>query len=118
MPQTAALTPGPRPDLGTPIRLLFEPESATLSNDAGQTLNQLAAYLLGAQGQRIQLLAYADASEGGNSVARRLSLSRALSVRGYLVAKGVSSSQIDVRALGTKFEEGPPDRVDILYSDR
>ncbi len=118
VPQTAALPPGPVPTLDSPIRLLFGHESASLSDATTKELSDLAARLLGAQGQRIQLLAYADANEGGNSLARRLSLSRALSVRSYLVAEGVSSSQIDVRALGAKYEEGPPDRVDVVYVSR
>lgn len=117
-PQTAAVTPGPPLDLDEPLRLLFEPESASLDEADTQALNDLAARLRDAKGQRIQLLAYADAREGGDSVARRLSLSRALSVRSYLVSEGVPSSQIDVRALGAKYEEGPPDRVDILYVSR
>ena len=115
-PQSAALPPAPAPDLDSPIRLLFEPESATLSDTASQSLDDLAIQLIGAQGQRIQLLAYADQGGSGNSVARRLSLSRALSVRGYLASKGVPTAQIDVRALGSKYEDGPPDRVDIIYA--
>jgi outer membrane protein OmpA-like peptidoglycan-associated protein len=62
---------------------------------------------------RIQLLAYAKASSDGASRARRLSLSRALAVRAYLIEKGVRSTRMDVRALGDKFGDGPADRVDI-----
>ena len=50
------------------------------------------------------------------SQARRKALARGLEVRKYLIGKGVRSNRIDVRALGTKSEGGPADRVDIVPS--
>ena len=58
---------------------------------------------------RLQLLAYAAGAENESSKARRLSLSRALAVRSYLIAEGVRSTRIDVRALGNKTEAEPAD---------
>ena len=52
------------------------------------------------------------------SQARRLSLSRALTVRSYLISQGVRSTRIDVRALGARASDGPADRVDLLIGDR
>ena len=49
---------------------------------------------------------------------RRLSLSRALTVRSYLISQGVRSTRIDVRALGARASDGPADRVDLLIGDR
>ena len=63
---------------------------------------------------RLQLKAYASAQDSSASAARRLSLSRALAVRSFLIESGVSSTRIDVRALGAKSEAGPPDRVDLV----
>ena len=64
---------------------------------------------------RVQLVAYAAGSEDQASQARRLSLSRALTVRGYLFDQGVGASRMDVRALGNKLEGGgSPDRVDLI----
>ena len=67
---------------------------------------------------RLQLLAYAAGAENESSKARRLSLSRALAVRSYLIAEGVRSTRIDVRALGNKTEAEPADRVDLLIDRR
>lgn len=62
---------------------------------------------------RLQVRAYAANSAGdGGSGARRLSLTRALAVRQYLIDKGIRSTRIDVRALGAP-TEGSPDRVEI-----
>ena len=65
-----------------------------------------------------QVKAYADGATGSASSARRLSLSRALSVRSILIKFGVRSTRIDVRALGDRNEGGPPDRVDVLVLNR
>ena len=52
------------------------------------------------------------------AAARRLSLSRALQVRSYLIDQGVRSTRIDVRALGANVPSGPADRVDIKTVQR
>lgn len=110
--QSAALTPASDP-MGE-IRLAFNSGSAELTKTATDQLDSMAKKLLGSADARVQLLAYAKASEEGSSRARRLSLSRALAVRAYLIEKGIRSTRMDVRALGSGFEDGPPDRVDIL----
>jgi outer membrane protein OmpA-like peptidoglycan-associated protein len=63
---------------------------------------------------RLQLLAYAEGTDANASKARRLSLSRALAVRSYLIDQGVRSTRIDVRALGNKAPSGPSERVDVV----
>ena len=62
---------------------------------------------------RVQLMAYAGGAGLSASKARRLSLSRALTVRSFLIDNGVKSSRIDVRALGDKIPDGPSNRVDL-----
>ena len=49
---------------------------------------------------------------------RRLSLSRALAVRTFLIDNGVRSTRIDVRALGDKAPDEPANRVDVSLSER
>ncbi|MHA1600503.1 MAG: OmpA family protein [Alphaproteobacteria bacterium] len=110
--QSAALTPAIDPV--SEIRLAFKSGSAELTTTATDKLDSMAKKLLGNADARVQLLAYAKASEEGSSRARRLSLSRALAVRAYLIEKGIRSTRMDVRALGSGFKDGPPDRVDIL----
>jgi len=58
-------------------------------------------------------VAYAAGRPEDPSTARRLSLSRALAVRAALMADGISSNRIYVRALGAQASDGPADRVDI-----
>ncbi|MDA1132916.1 MAG: lysophospholipase, partial [Proteobacteria bacterium] len=63
--------------------------------------------------RRVQLNAFAGGTAETIGAARRLSLSRALTVRSYLIDQGVRSTDIDVRALGIP-ETGEPERVDVL----
>jgi outer membrane protein OmpA-like peptidoglycan-associated protein len=114
-PQTSALTPGSEEDL---LRLTFAEGSADLNEEAKDSLRALAQTLLEDGNARVQLLAYASSADDSASRARRLSLSRALAVRAYLIDQGVRSTRMDVRALGSKAEDGPSDRVDILPAQR
>ncbi|HRC27659.1 MAG TPA: OmpA family protein, partial [Alphaproteobacteria bacterium] len=66
---------------------------------------------------RIQILSFASAADGSQSSARRVSLLRALSVRGWLVSRGIAPSRIDVRALGEGAKDGSPDRIDLVVFD-
>ena len=99
---------------GTLSRVLFAAGSADLNDDGRQALTQLAARLGRDADSRIQLLAYADGNAENESQARRLSLSRALAVRAYLIDQGVRSTRVNVQALGIKSAGGPPDRVDAM----
>lgn len=110
---SAALAPG-----GDQIRLSFASGGNELDESARGKLDGVAQGLNQNPKLRLQLLAYAGGTSDAGSQARRLSLSRALSVRSYLIDKGVPSTRIDVRALGNKVEEGPPDRVDVVVTQR
>lgn len=114
-PQEAAL-PSPADD-GL-MRLVFSEGSADLNETAKESLRALAGELLDDGNARVQLLAYASSADDSASRARRLSLSRALAVRAFLIDQGVRSTRMDVRALGNKLEDGPADRVDILPARR
>ncbi len=59
------------------------------------------------------VVAYAAGTPEDPSTARRLSLSRALAVRSALMADGIGSSRIYVRALGATGGDAAPDRVDL-----
>ena len=107
---TAAHSQSPAPNL----RFEFTGNSAKLPGDAAGKLTLLAEQLLASDTLRVQVKAYAGDADGGSSAARRLSLSRALAVRAFLIDKGVRSTRIDVRALGNRSDDGPPDRVDVV----
>lgn len=116
--QTASLPPaGGAVTVGQQVRLSFAAGSAALDPDAEKHLDAVAKGMAANEEIRLQLLAYAGGAESA-SQARRLSLSRALAVRSHLIKQGVRSTSIDVRALGDKFEGGPPDRVDVIVTSR
>jgi len=96
----------------------FDKESARLPDTARETLAHLASRMSEDATLEVQLLAYAAGDEENASKARRLSLSRALAVRSFLIDQGVRSTRIEVRALGNKVPEGAPDRVDIAMQKR
>jgi outer membrane protein OmpA-like peptidoglycan-associated protein len=114
--QSAALTEGTATGTTSAgdVRLSFAEGSAELSDGAKQSLLGLAKSLAQDTSSRVQLLAYAADGGEGTSRARRLSLSRALAVRAFLIDQGVRSTRMDVRALGSNAGDGPADRVDIL----
>ena len=103
---------------GKRYRLIFSVGAAALDREARAQLDEIAAGLATDGLLRLQLLAYAGGSARSAGQSRRLSLSRALSVRSYLIDKGVRSTRIDVRALGNRFQDGPADRVDLLVTKR
>jgi outer membrane protein OmpA-like peptidoglycan-associated protein len=118
-PPTSAAEPRAASAVASPTeRILFRPDDANLADEARQELDRLAARL-GADGRLyVQLVAYAS-GDGDASQARRLSLSRALAARSYLVDHGVEIKQIDVRPLGNKLEPGAvPDRIDLVITQR
>ncbi len=104
-------------DGGLVSRISFTGSSTRLSNEAKQQLQDLAAQIA-TRDDRLQLKAYAGGTSDSSSSSRRLSLSRALAVRSYLIEAGVRSTRIDVRALGRAADAGPPDRVDMILLAR
>lgn len=107
----------PPPTLPPPdgaVRIVFAGGDGELSDMAQAVLDNVAGALAADPTLRIVLKAYASAEDTTASAARRLSLMRALAARRYLIDAGIDATRIDVRALGAKYEDGPPDRVDIV----
>lgn len=118
--KTVKLTPAPVQALapGLAMQVKFPEKASKLPAEAKDELKGIAARLEGRDDFRLQLLAYAGGDSLSSSKARRLSLSRALSVRSFLIESGVHSTRIDVRALGNKSPEGPINRVDVNIAER
>ncbi len=124
--QQAAVTPAaPATDSTAPApqggalpagasRILYTGESDDVPATANGDLDKVAAAMQADQNMRVQILAYAAGTEDTESKARRKSLARGLAIRSYLIKAGVPSTRIDVRALGSKADGGPADRVDIV----
>jgi outer membrane protein OmpA-like peptidoglycan-associated protein len=83
---------------------------ADLSPEAKDVLTTAAERLASDERLRVELLAYAALEDP--SQARRLSLSRALAARSFLVEHGVRTQRIDVRPLGAPVDGGG-DRIDL-----
>jgi outer membrane protein OmpA-like peptidoglycan-associated protein len=117
--QTASRTPsGGKLAPGSMVRLGFKSGQAKLAAPVVQQLDGVIRQLAKETSLRLQLLAYADGAATSGSQARRLSLSRALAVRSYLIEKGIRSTRIDVRALGSQVKGSPADRVDLIITNR
>lgn len=122
-PQVASLPPTPAPAAtsrgGDTLSVPFAVDSARLPDASHAELDRLIKRMQKDDGLALQLLAYAEGDEANASKARRLSLSRALEVRKYLMEQGLRSTRIEVRALGNKLEGGgSPDRVDAVLVSR
>ncbi|MBF0129724.1 MAG: OmpA family protein [Alphaproteobacteria bacterium] len=103
---------------GDSLTIGFAGGASKVSEDAKAGLKALVGRFAHEQDTKIHLLAYAAGDDSNPSLARRLSLSRALEVRAFLIEQGVPSSRVEVKALGHKVPSGPPDRVDITVSQR
>lgn len=117
-PETTQTARLPEQGLPEQVRLDFGSGSAELGEQQREMLDALADRLKQNDRQRIQLMAFAEGTEETASRARRLSLSRALAVRSYLIDQGIRSTRMDVRALGNTADSGPLDRVDIVPANR
>lgn len=112
-PATAPATADRAFGVGSVHSLAFDAEATALDEESRVFLGSLSTAMLADPSLRLQLRAYADGTGRNVSQARRLSLSRALAVRAFLIDEGVGATRIDVRALGSEVPEGPGDRVDI-----
>jgi len=101
------------------LRVTFGVGRADLNPATDATLRALAHAAPPFTTPTFTITAYAPGSPDDPSTPRRLALSRGLAVRGVLLAEGVPSARIYVRALGAtgpEFAAGPPDRVDVVVA--
>ena len=115
------LASAPNPEelkLGLALRIPFENNKTRIPKAEKSKIMTLANAVRDKKDFRLQLLAYAGGHNLSASKTRRMSLSRALAVRSYLIVNGVKSTQIDVRALGSKTSEKPLNRVDLNLAKR
>ena len=109
--------PGAAQGLARQAVILFAQDSTVLSNTDSARLKDLVPSLnaaLSGGASRVELIGYGGQPGEKDSDSRRLSLKRAIAVRQALIAAGLPSSRIDVRALGGVEDNGATDRVDIF----
>lgn len=96
--------------------MAFETGKADLAQDQKILIDQnVIPKLLSDASARLQIRAYASRTDGTESSSRRISLSRALAARSYLLEKGIQPTRIDVRALSDNTAEPPTDRIDMSF---
>jgi len=96
------------------LRIVFKKDQVDTTSAPKGPLDKIVSYMKENDGTRIIFQSYASKREGHLSEARRVSLKRALSVRNYIIGKGVDHSRIIVKALGDTLDEEPLDRIDII----
>ena len=123
-PQPESAAPPPPPPIsdnsataatsnGAGLRVTFVAGQADLSPSSAAAIKQLVATAPPGPNTSFNVAGYAAGTPEDPSTARRLSLSRALAVRSALMADGVNSTRIYVRALGAASSDEPADRVDL-----
>jgi outer membrane protein OmpA-like peptidoglycan-associated protein len=95
------------------ISMVFKPTETALPLTMKEGMDKMVAKLRADEKLRVNILAYASAAADQANTARRVSLSRALSVRAYLIDNGINNLRINVQAEGDKNPGGAPDRVEI-----
>jgi outer membrane protein OmpA-like peptidoglycan-associated protein len=106
----AASAPAPT---ASGLTITFGSDQSDLSAATDEAIQKLARAAPNSDTTSFNVLAYAHGDPQDPSTARRLSLSRALAIRSALMAAGVPSTRVYVRALGDQGGKGPPDRADI-----
>jgi outer membrane protein OmpA-like peptidoglycan-associated protein len=106
----AAIGGYPTPDFSA----VFKPTETSVPLEIKPDLDKVAARVKENASLRISLVAYAAVTGDQSITARRVSLSRALAVRAYLIDQGIASLRINVQAEGDKNPGGEPDRVDVF----
>ncbi len=95
------------------MRLNFAKDQSDLSPVSAESIKHFVQAAPTGDATTFNVLAYATGDPDDPSVARRLSLARAIAVRAALMADGVPSSRVYLRALGSEPGQGPADRVDL-----
>lgn len=96
------------------ISLNFIEGQTELTEDhKGNIQNTLIRELRNNPDIRLEIKAFANQIDDNQSGARRISLARALSVREFLISKGIDADRMDLRALGDQNPQGEDNRVDI-----
>lgn len=107
------------PRAATQVSLKFAKDAGALDEAAKKDLDTIIKALKKDNNSRAQIRAYASGTPETSGQARRLSLTRALAARSYVVDQDIPATRLDIRALGNgqgsvdKPTGGNMDRVDI-----
>ncbi len=104
---------GTATDGSVALSIPFAAGASDLPPASEDELRAIAQQMNADESLRLTIRAYAEGTAEDASQARRLSLSRALAVRSFLIEQGIRGPRMDVRALGHRIEP-PRDRVDLV----
>jgi outer membrane protein OmpA-like peptidoglycan-associated protein len=121
-PSDALLPPLKEPSLGksqdgAALSVFFSQSETEVPLAFQQPLITLSKQLV-ANDSKIKVVAYASGTEDQKSIARRVSLARALAVRAFLIDLGVDNVRISVQALGNDVKKGPSERADVIIAPK
>ncbi len=96
------------------IIMTYQSGTVELGNTHKAIIDRLIIPALDLNRERhLQIQAFASASYDEMNADRRLSLSRAMKIREYLLKQAISATRIDVRSLGAQTDIQPFDRVEF-----
>lgn len=97
-------------------RIAFTSANVTLDDNMHHEIDRIADLLDDSDASRLLIKGYASGTDANRAEARRLSVSRALAVRAYLMDKGIKPSRVDVRGMGSDSTDTSAalDRVDLV----
>lgn len=93
------------------LSLSFTGDAKVLPAGSESQLKPIAETLKSKENVRVNLKAYATDSDSAK--AKRIALSRGLTVRNYLIDQGVNPLRINLLPFGNKSAGGNPERVDV-----
>jgi outer membrane protein OmpA-like peptidoglycan-associated protein len=114
VPPIAADAGGGAAPIKDGLRVLFATSRADLTESTQAAIKTYLNSVPRTESTSFDVTAYAAGGPEDPSTPRRLSLSRALAIRSVMLADGVASVRIYLRALGAAHADGPEDRVDVV----
>lgn len=96
--------------------IAFAASNVALDDTMHDEIDRIADLLDDSDTRRLLIKGYASGTDANRAAARRLSVSRALAVRAYLMDKGIKPSRVDVRGMGSDSADASAslDRVDLV----
>ncbi len=98
--------------------LKFVGESSSFGDNAKTQLAVILDALKSDHAYHLELFSFAQATDRSVLQARRISLRRAIKTRAYFIDNGIDRVRIGVKALGNKFDNQFPNRIDIIVKKR
>ena len=100
-----------------PVILFFQEKSPKMEVGQMNILkNDVLRPLKQSTSSKVTILGFSEKNAAGADETRRLSLSRAMLIREYLMDNRIDANRIDVRAMADNTEIEPKDRVDITFT--